>query len=98
MNNFKIHLEIRNPKKQALDTKLETRACYLTNQRTEEQGTDHEGPPGWQLGLGLALCDESAMEMQLGFQRGSSGAGGGASANIGSSTSTVVQDATTVLA
>ena len=58
MNNFNIHVEIRNPKKQALDTKLETRASYLTNWRIEEQGTDHGEPPGRQLGLGLALRGE----------------------------------------
>ena len=54
MNNFNIHLEIRNPEKQAIGTKLEVRACYLTNRRTKEQGTNNGEPPGWHLGLGLA--------------------------------------------
>jgi len=31
MNKYNIHLEIQNPKKQAIDTKLEAMACYLTN-------------------------------------------------------------------
>ena len=35
MNNYNIHLEIRNPKKQAIDTKLEAMACYLMNQRID---------------------------------------------------------------
>jgi len=30
MNNYNIHLEIRDHKKQALDTKFEAMACYLT--------------------------------------------------------------------
>ena len=37
MNNFNILLKIRNPKKQALGTKLETMACYLTNRRIDEK-------------------------------------------------------------
>ena len=47
MNNYNIHLEIQNPKKQAIDTKLEAMACYLMNsddpamnqQRKEPWGT-----------------------------------------------------------
>ena len=54
MNNFNIHLEIRNPKKQAMDTKLEALACYLMNQRMKSRGTDHGAPLGRQrLGLGF---------------------------------------------
>ena len=48
MNNYNIYLEIRNPKKQAMDTKLEAMACYLMNQRPKSKGTDHGAPPGRQ--------------------------------------------------
>ena len=53
MNNFNIHLEIRNPKKQAIDTKLEARACYLMNRCTEEQRNESRGTTGNRLGLGF---------------------------------------------
>ena len=59
MNSYNIYLEIRNPKKQAMDMKLEAMACYLTNQRLKSKGTDHGAPPGRQwLGLGFdtRLC------------------------------------------
>ena len=42
MNNFNIHLEIRNPKKQAIDMKLEAMAYYLTNQRIDDQTTEEQ--------------------------------------------------------
>ena len=37
MNNYNIHLEIRNPKKPAIDTKFEAMACYLTNRQIDDQ-------------------------------------------------------------
>ena len=45
---------MRNPKKQAMDTKLEAMACYVMNRRSKSKGTDHGAPPGRQcLGLGF---------------------------------------------
>ena len=58
MNNDNIHLEIRNPKKQAVDTKLESRACYLTKQRTKEKRNESRGTIGSTiecLGLGFEV-------------------------------------------
>ena len=46
MNNNNIYLEIRNPKKQAIDMKLEAMTCYLMNQRTEEQRNGSQGTTG----------------------------------------------------
>ena len=53
MNNFNIHLEIRNPKKQAIDMKLEAMACYPMNRRTEEQRNESRGTTENHLGLGF---------------------------------------------
>ena len=53
MNNYNIHLEIRNPKKQAIDAKLEAMACYLMNLRTKEQRNESQGTTGNRLGLGF---------------------------------------------
>ena len=62
MNNYNIHLEIQNPKKQAIGTKLEAMACYLMNRRTEEQRNESWGTTGNHLGLGFVMkCSGRAM-------------------------------------
>ena len=80
MNNYNIYLEIQNPKKQALDMKLESRACYLTNRRTEEQGTNNREPPGSprvRVQATVEQCSEEAIADKAGVWHDGSVAGRG---------------------
>ena len=77
MNNFNIYLEIRNPKKQAVDTKLEAMACYLTNRRIDDQsveeritGNHRVGNERLGLGLDAKSCDGQAMQCRGSRRRG----------------------------
>ena len=61
MNNFNIHLEIRNPKKQALDMKFEGDGLLPNepaNQRAEERiAGNHQESARVRVGRGNAVLD-----------------------------------------
>ena len=71
MNNLNIHLKIRNPKKQAIDVKLESRACYLMNRRIDEKRNESGNHRIGNCRLGLQQC---GVDQWLWFWQGSSGA------------------------
>ena len=79
MNNYNIHLEIRNPKKQAIDTKLEAMACYLTNRQTEEHRNGNTRAPPGRQGLGFQRHADTSVMTRWWWCCGKGGVGNSAS-------------------